>query len=299
MVVTIKSVDENGNSKPYQTFTISGSNVTSEESYYHTDINGFASARIYYSGSVPADSVSGALSVLGVTNGSVNAHENSETQGFSKTLSFDIFSQYDNQYLLKAISENNVIQADGVSNNYITGFLRKDSSAQSNKVIYWRKGRTLQDIFDATPYSSYVRTDEYGNFEIGPFTAQEKNNPGLWFVSVETEGAATVNINPVNIAGDIAFWSEKYDNLNYAFGDSVFYDPNLLYINRTDMYSTPSFTVQYFDGNYATPYTATPDWLPPKWYPINRYDQYMMGLLGSTPMHVSSYENLMKDYEEE
>jgi hypothetical protein len=299
MVITIKSLDQNGNSKPYQTFTISGSNVASEESYYHTDINGFASARIYYSGSVPADSVSGTLSVLGVTNGSVNAHENSETQGFSKTLSFDIFSQYDNGYLLKAIAENNVIQADGVSNNYITGFLRKDSSAQSNKVIYWRKGRTLQDIFDATPYSSYVITDEYGNFEIGPFTAQEKNNPGLWFVSVETEGAATVNINPVNIAGDIAFWSEKYDNLNYAFGDSVFYDPNLLYINRTDMYSTPSFTVQYFDGNYATPYTATPDWLPPKWYPINRYDQYMMGLLGSTPMHVSSYENLMKDYEEE
>ena len=299
MVITIKSLDINGNSKPYQTFTITGQHVASEQEYYNTDINGFASARVYFASATPISGVSSSLSVSGVANGSINAHENSQTQGFSKTLTFDILSQYDNNYLLKAIVDNNVISADGVSNNNIRGFLRKDSSAEVNKVIYWRKGRTLQDIFDATPYSSYVRTDQYGNFEIGPFTAQEKDSPGLWFVAVESEAAATVNINPVNIAGDIVFWSEKYDNLNYAYGDSVFYDPNLLYINRTDMYSTPSFTVQYFDGNYATPYTATPDWLPPKWYPINRYDQYMMGLLGSTPMHVNSYESLMKDYEED
>lgn len=299
MVVTIKSLDQNGNSKPYQTFRITGTHVASENNYYHTDINGFASARVYFASATPINDVSGELSISGVTNGSVNAHANSQTQGFSKTLSFDISSQYDGTYVLKAIAENNVIPADGVSNNYVRGFLRNNSSALANKVVYWRKGRTLQDVFDATPYSSYVRTDEYGNFEIGPIVSQNKTNPGLWLVAVESEGAATVNVNPVNIVGDIVFWSEKYDNLNYAYGDSVFYDPNLLYINRTDMYSTPAFTVQYFDGNYATPYTATPDWLPPKWYPINRYDQYMMGLLGSTPMHISSYQNLMKDYEEE
>ncbi len=299
IVVTIKSLDENGNSKPYQTFSITGTHLESEQEYYHTDINGFVSARVYFSSATPITDVSGTLIVSGVVNGSINAHENSETQGFSKTLSFDISTSYETGFSLKAIADSSVIPADGVSNNYVRGFLRKDSSAEVNKVIYWRKGRTLQDIFDATPYSSYVRTDEYGNFEIGPFTAQEKSNPGFWMVAVESEGAATVNGSPSAVVGDIVFWNEKYDNLNYSYGDSVFYDPNLLYINRTDMYSTPSFTVQYFDGNYATPYSATPDWLPPKWYPINRYDQYMMGLLGSTPMHVSSYQNLMRDYEEE
>lgn len=299
MVVTIKSLDLNGNSKPYQTFTVTGNNLQSEESYYDTDINGFASARVYFSGSSSTTDTSGTLIVQGVTNGSANAHENSQTQGFSKSIAFEIAQEYKSEYNLKAIADNSVIPADGISNNYIRGFLRKVSTPQSNKVIYWRKGRTLQDVFDATPYSSYVRTDEYGNFEIGPFVSEEKNKPGFWLVAVESEGVATVNMSPITVAGDIVFWDEKYDNLNYSYGDSVFYDPDLLYINRTDMYSTPLFTVEYFNGSYATPYSATPDWLPPKWYPVNRYDQYMMGLLGSTPMHVSGYQNLMKDYEEE
>lgn len=299
MILTINSLDENGNSKPYQTFQVSSSKLYFAESYVTTDINGFASIEAYYDDDIPSTSTSGYINVSGVTNGSINAHANSQTENFVSTIQFEIYSQYELGLKLKAIAENSVIAADGISNNYIRGFLKLNSQPQKGKVIYWRKGRTLQDIFDATPYSSYVLSDDYGNFEIGPFTAQEKNNPGFWIVSLETEGAATVNVNPITEAGDIVFWAEKYDNLNYAYGDSVFYNPNLLYENRTDMYSTPLFTVQYFDGNYATPYSATPDWLPPKWYPVNRYDQYMMGLLGSTPMHVSSYSNLMKDYEEE
>jgi len=299
MVITIKSLDENGNSKPYQTFAITGDHIQAEESYYNTDINGFVSARIYFHGSTLTNDTYGVVTVQGVVNGSANAHQNSQTQGFSKSITFEISKEYQSEYSLKAISENSVIPADGISNNYIRGFLKKISTPQANKVIYWRKGRTLQDIFHATPYYSYVVSDQYGNFEIGPFVSANKNHPGMWLVAVESEGAATANINPVTVAGDIVFWNEKYDNLNYAYGDSVFYSPDLLYINRTDMYSTPSFTVQYFDGEYATPYSATPDWLPPKWYPVNRYDQYMMGLLGSTPMHVSGYQNLMKDYEEE
>jgi hypothetical protein len=301
MVLTINSLDENGNSKPYQTFQVSSSNLFFEQNqnYVTTDINGFASILAYYDGDIPATSTHGYITISGVTNGSINAHSNSQTQGFVSSITFEIYSQYELGYKLKAIVENPVISADGLSNNYIRGFLKFDSEPQKGKVIYWRKGRTLQDIFDATPYSSYVLSDDYGNFEIGPFTAQNKNNPGFWIVAVETEGAATVNTTPTATAGDIVFWGEKYDNLNYAYGDSVFYNPNLLYVNRTDMYSTPLFTVQYFDGNYATPYSATPDWLPPKWYPINRYDQYMMGLLGSTPMYVNTYNKLMKDYEEE
>jgi hypothetical protein len=63
--------------------------------------------------------------------------------------------------------------------------------------------------------------------------------------------------------------------------------------------STPNFTVNYYNGENASPYGATPNWLPPKWYPLDRYTQYQIGLLGSTPYQVDSYENLMNDYEEE
>lgn len=299
MVLTVISLDVNGNPKPYQTFTVSGSGVLADENYYTTDINGFAAATLHYNGSVPSSSVGGSFSVLGVTNGSANAHPNSQTQGFSKTINYSISSAYDDSLKLKAKPSNTIITADGFSNNYITGKLSLNNLPQKSKVIYWRKGRNLYDLFAATPYQDYVRTDTGGNFTVGPITAADRSNPGIWILAVETENAATVNSNPVNIAGDIVYWYEKYDNLNYQYGGSVLYNPNVLYDLRPEMSSTPTFTVNYFDGNYATPYTSTPNWLPPRWYPINRIDQHGMGLLGSTPYYVSTYTKIMNEYEED
>jgi hypothetical protein len=65
------------------------------------------------------------------------------------------------------------------------------------------------------------------------------------------------------------------------------------------MSSTPNFTLNYHDGSDAPAYRATPNWLPPKWYPLDRAEQYQMGLLGSTPNVVDNYSKLMNDYEEE
>ncbi len=300
MALVAVSIDENGNPKPYQTFSVSSLNLQSESAYYTTDINGFASVILSYSGTIPANSTSDTLTVLGVANGSAQAHPNSQTQGFSETLEYSISSIYEKETELKAFPLNNVFYADGLSNNYITGVVRSPfGEPQVNKVVYWRKGRTLKDVFDATPYSNYVTTDEYGMFEVGPILSMDKYNPGIWITALETENAATVNYNPNTVAGDIVYWYEKYDNLNYNFKDAILYNPNVLYEEVEDMYSTPSFTINYHDGSHAPKYSATPNWMPPKWYPMSRKEQHDIGLLGSTPYQVADYYGLMNEYEED
>jgi len=44
---------------------------------------------------------------------------------------------------------------------------------------------------------------------------------------------------------------------------------------------------------------ATPIWEPPQWVPLTRYDQYQMGLLGSTPDILTNYGDLHPDHEED
>ena len=299
MFLNVISLDQNGNVKPYQTFSISGSLTTTNQAYYTTDINGFASARIYYSGPIPAVDSIGTIQISGIQNGSPNAHINSQTEGYQKQITFDITTIYNNSVDLRAISDNLVITADGVSENYIYGYVSEGATPAPDKVVYWRKGRTVYDTFESTPYYDYVTTDTSGKFTIGPFTTNNGIEPGIWFVSVETENAATVNYSPTTIAGDIVYWYEKYDNLNYYYENSLLYTSDVLYGQSEDLYSTPIFTVNYNDGEYSTPYSSTPNWLPPKWYPLNRHTQYLMGLLGSTPYYVNSYSQLMNEYEED
>lgn len=299
MVITINSLDINGNSKPYQTFQLSSDILAFTEEYITTDINGFAYARAIYIGVQPSPSVTGSLTVNGLSSTSPYANPNSDSQSFVKTINFDIITNNLNSFETKAISDKQVIDADGVSQVFIYGNVKDSSTPNSQAVVYWRKGRSLYDTFEATPYGDYVLTDANGNFTIGPFTAQNTDNPGVWLVAVETEHSATPNINPITKSGDIVYWVEKYDNLKYSYGDTVFYNPNVLYNNRVDIMSTPNFTVSYYDAATPVVYSATPNWLPPKWYPIDRFTQYQLGLLGSNPYEVDSYVNLMRDYEEE
>ena len=299
MFLNVISLDENGNIKPYQTFTVTGSLIATDQYYYTTDINGFASVRIYYAGPIPATNSFGIIEVNGIENGSFNAHENSQTEGYVKSISFDISTIYNTSVDVKAMSDTPVITADGVSENYVYGYISDGSTPAVNKVVYWRRGRTVYDVFESTPYSNYVTTDDLGKFTIGPFVSNDGTQPGICFVAVETENSATVNYAPVTISGDIAYWYEKYDNLNYYYENSLLYNSDVLYGETVELYSTPVFTVNYYNGEYSTPYSSTPNWTPPKWYPINRHSQHIMGLLGSTPYYVNDYSKLMNEYEED
>ena len=299
MVITINSLDVNGNSKPYQTFQLSSDVLAFSEEYATTDINGFCYVRAIYIGTKPSSSITGSMQVNGVSSLSGYAHSNSSNESFDQTFDFEIITNSQTGLETKAITSSEVIDADGISQVYISGYVKDSSTPSSNSVVYWRKGRSLYDVFEATPYSDYVVTNDAGRFSIGPFVAEDNNNPGIWMVSVETEHSSTVNYSANMLSGDIVYWSEKYDNLKYSYGDTVFYNPNVLYKGRADIMSTPNFTVNYHDGQTSTVYAATPNWLPPKWYPIDRFTQYQLGLFGSTPYHIEGYSNLMKDYEEE
>jgi hypothetical protein len=297
--ITIQSVDVNGNSKPYQTFRITGPYITADAQYITTDINGFAYTNIKYNGVMPSATPGSYITVSGVVNGSNNAHANSQTQGYTTVLNFDIVTEYSMQNLIKAIVDTPSIKADGISQQYIRGIITSGATPVSNNVIYWRKGRTLYDIFTDQDYSNYVRSDSNGNFSIGPIQASSSKDPGYWMVAVESAHSVTPSSTPVTVSGDIVYWSEKYDNLNYHSGGAVLYNSNVLLGYGAKMSSTPNFTLNYHDASDATAYAATPNWLPPKWYPLDRAEQYQMGLLGSTPNVISSYGKLMNDYEEE
>lgn len=299
MVLTINSLDINKNPKPFQTFEISGPYIEASPSIVTTDINGFAAVNITYSGTMPSATPSSYVNVSGVQNGSQYAHENSNTEGYESNQYFDIVTEYENRYRLKAQVLNKIIDADGFSENYIVGLLTDNGMPDANKVVYHRRGRTLHEVFEQSQYSEFVTTDEFGFFSIGPFTASDSSTPGYWFAAVESEHSTVNSQNPITLSGDIVYWYEKYNNLNYNFGEGTLFNPLVLYSGKVGMYSTPNFTIYYHDGQQATPYQSTPDWIPPKWYPIDRHEQYLMGLLGSSHDVVETYGSLMKDYEEE
>jgi hypothetical protein len=71
------------------------------------------------------------------------------------------------------------------------------------------------------------------------------------------------------------------------------------YVESVQLYATPTF--RYLHSNMASAINtgATPTWEPPQWVPLNRYDQYQMGLLGSTPDVLTDYSSLHPDYEED
>ena len=78
--------------------------------------------------------------------------------------------------------------------------------------------------------------------------------------------------------------------------------PNIYTINRQEnslILATPSFAYEHSNAEVSYPYNSTPTWLPPTWVPLNRYDQYQMGLMGSTPYYISDYSQLHPDHEEE
>lgn len=310
--VSIISYDVLGNPKPNQTFRIYGTYMQADEEYLTTNNNGFAKTTVKYTGGNSGVSLN--LNIQGVSYPSFGANKNSQSSGFLEQCVINLTKNETSQFKLRAAVDNLNIKANLIDSVYISGYVRNNNTPPSSTpIIYWRKARTAYDALNEIEYaqnqsvpgrdgySGYVKADKYGNFNIGPFDSQDRTNPGLWFVVVETEMSSTPSSEPVTIYGDVVYWFENYDNIHYS-NELVplprFY--TAVPLSGDEIIKEPRFKYEYVNHEYDASPSATPElnWTPPKWFPISRYEQYQMGLFGSTPNVISSYGNMYEDYED-
>ena len=331
MYMTIVSYDVNGNPKPYQAFEIHGDLIESSPQYILTNSNGFGMSRVRYIGPVPAEEYLGRIIIDGISlgdyyrlveSGEVRITEdgqervvdwpideqiysfvNSDSESYTKFVDFHIALAYSRPVKVKASVDKPIINADGVSSQFIFGRITNQNVAVGAGIsVFWRKSRDIKDLLSNQAYQGYVVTDLNGRFVIGPIVSEDKSNPGYWFVSVETDNDSSI-VTPDSsgtIAGDIVYWYEQYDNIHYE-NESLPLGNNIVVAPDTDKHlaATPNFVYKYTDLSQISYLSATPNWNPPMWLPIDRYTQYQMGLFGSTPNFVQDYSRIRPDYQED
>jgi hypothetical protein len=307
--LTITSYDSAGNFKPYQTFQLSSDLLDLQDEYLTTNKYGLAKTKIRFTG-VPTAALYASILVTGISYPQANAHSNSESGAFITGANIEFIDNYNSEYDFKASSSKLIIESDGISENYIYGYVKSNNNPPSSTpVIYWRKARTLYDVLNTVDYSTssvspgrnyisgYTHASPDGKFAVGPFYSQPRNNPGYWFVSVETDMAGVASATPNTLYGDVAYWYERFDNIQYLDEQTVL--PSY-YINTSDdedIIATPNFTFNLIKQDFGATPGAELNWLPPRWLPVDYYDQYQMGLFGSTP-NVIATPNYIVGYEE-
>lgn len=312
--LNIISYDENGNLKPNQTFHIDSTTLTPDSAFITTNDYGFATTKVRYTGPVPATATEALINIQGLEYSSATPQINlySTASPYYESISISVsLSSYSSIGKLKAAATRGVIKADVVSENIIRGYIDHPTVPGATPVVYWRKGRTVYSALEDVNYSTSSATpgrtgesgivylDPNGEFQIGPFYAQDRSEAGYWFVAVESEVASTPSSTPTTTLGDIAYWYESYDNLSYSL--ELVPLPNIyndLIQQDSKIIEKPAFRFNHYDMDHVETAPATVNWNPPKWLPLSYYDQYQMGLLGSTPDIVSTYSNIVNDYEE-
>jgi hypothetical protein len=314
MYLSIISYDTNGNLKPGQTFYISGSGISVNSPYLTTNDNGFAKTTIKYTGTIPATSSSGVIAISGIGSATPNGSLNSGTQGYSQQLTYQILRGKTFDLKVKAAPLRFTVDTDGISKLAIVGKIYwKDNPLLASIAIKYRKARTLYDLFNTASYS-YTQTDSSGYFNIFETINDysQITDPGTWFVSVEIDEninqiqsklaalGETVLASNITITGDITYWNEKYDNIHYANEaaplPSAFTPATQL---NSGLIATPNFVVKHHNSIDIYSTNSVPNWIPPSWVPLNRFQQYQMGLLGSTPNYIVNYGNIRPDSGEE
>ena len=313
MYLSLVSYDNGHNLKPGQTFEISGDLISATPSYVTTSDNGLATSIIRYSGDIPAIYNSGLVNIYGIGSATPNGGENSSSEGYSLNVPFDINRNDPFNLSIKAAASDLNVNADGISRLSISGKVYWKNKPFNNEIeLSWNVGRTLMDLFAGTPDYS-VTTDLNGEFTISnAITASDAGNPGYWFarvnvadpesvMSILTSNGEVLSSNDITISGDVIYWHESYDSIQYSYENDIPLT-NIYSINKqknSQILATPSFAYSHSDAEIVYSYNSTPNWLPPKWVPLSRYDQYQMGLMGSTPYYISHYSLLHPDHEEE
>ena len=313
MYLSLVSHDNQYNLKPGQTFAISGDLISATPSFITTSDNGLATSIIRYNGDIPAVYREGVIDIIGIGSATPNGGENSSSEGYSLKVPFEINRNDPFNLSVKAAASDININADGISKISISGKIYWKNKPFNNEVqLSWNVGRTLKDLFAATP-DHVINSNSNGEFTISnEITASDSSTPGYWFArvnisneeaiaSILTSSGEVPSSNDVTISGDVVYWYESYDSIQYSYENNIPL-PNVYTINRQEgsqILATPSFAYEHSNAEVIYPYNSTPNWLPPKWVPLNRYDQYQMGLMGSTPYYISDYSQLHPDHEEE
>jgi len=316
MFLSIISYDENNNLKPGQTFHVSGLDISATPEYVTTNDNGLGTSIVRYSGLTPAEKDSSSIEIVGIAASTPNGGLNSQTAGYYEQLDFNIARKIRNRLQIKAVPVRYNIDADDLTNNTIVGSIYWDGyplTAQVN--LRWAKARTLYDLFNEVntyEFGSILQSDSDGKFSIvDEIVSQENIEPGYWFAKVEViDGNQIINIltglgevidqDEITISGDIVYWYEEYDNVHFANEFTPL--PNVFTFERqmdSDLIATPSFVYNHHNQVQVINISSTPNWIPPRWVPLRRFDQYQMGLLGSTPGYVNGYSLMHPDRSEE
>ena len=313
MYLSLVSYDNQNNLKPGQTFAISGDVISATPSYLTTSNNGLATSVIRYNGSIPAVYNESVINIVGVGSSTPNGGPNSSSQGYALSVPFNVNRNDPFNLSVKAAASDLNINADGISKLSISGKVYWKNKPFNNQIqLSWNTGRTLKNLFAATP-DYVVNTDSNGEFTISnAITANDSSTPGYWFArinvsnpeavtSILTSSGEVLSSNDVTISGDVIYWHESYDAIQYSYENDIPL-PNIYTINRQEgsrILATPQFAYSHADADIIYSYNSTLNWSPPKWVPLNRYDQYQMGLMGSTPYYISDYSLLHPDHEEE
>lgn len=296
--ISVFSFDANGNRKPYQYFDISSSQLDLSSSSITTDSEGYAHITA---------TCSDGFSISSLTYDQIYfSGENS----YEYTAEIEIVpANVQSPAQLISSASSRLIAADGFSNLYINGFVLNNNIPAENTIVYWRKARYIYDIFNDISFadntdepgqdsvSGYTITQSDGSFVIGPFISQENTNPGLWFVALETDLSSEFSESPANIAGDIVYWMEDFDPVNYVYGNTSGVQEIINYDSDKDLalYSTPTFVLSYYNGDNVDISPQSPLWTPPSWFSLSKYTQYQSGLWGSTPYYIEDYNSIRTD----
>lgn len=311
--LTIVSYDENGNLKPGQTFRVSGASITADPEYITTNSNGFGKAKIYYSGSVPSNDFEGSFNIDGVSSSDPNGGINSSSDGYSEVVDFDIVKENYFDLSLKAIPLRSSQVSNGQNDVIIYGQVYWDNRPIGFAVdIDWYVGDYVSELFDGTSSSNTMSTDSDGKFIIAEqISVKDYSNPGIRFARLELSDPSqvvtdlqnsgeTISGNSVTISGDIVYWNESYNDIQYI--DDIDSLPPRHLTDLKDetkkLFASNAFNYNHANPDYINTSIPSTNWDLERWVPLSRYQQYQLGIFGSTPNIVTTYDNIHPDYED-
>jgi len=308
--LVIISYDENNNLKPGQTFRVYGSNVTANPEYITTNENGMGVSKVYYSGPIPTILSSDIVYIDGIGSATPNGSLNSSSEGYSAAVSFEMMTQTFFKLSVDAVPLRYSIKADGLTDIICVGQVKWNGYPVQFPVdISWKLADSVNELFTSPDQTGVITSGVDGKFTFSnTVTANDRSNPGIRYIMFEIDSPSTVvsNLqalgeviegNDVTISGDIVYWDESYDNIHYDDEEVVM---SRVFTKVRDenhlLYTRPNFIYRYSNPDVIGVVASAPNLATERWVAIPRYDQYQMGILGSTPNLVEDYSAIHPDH---